>query len=123
MLREGYSRLKLGVVGRISETTRRFLHSTPEAKEISEESEKFIVVFDVPDVSKENINVSYRGGRVSVWLARESSAHHRRVSSRDGLEGEASLPANSDVDPEAATAILQDDGSVRVELPKRSCNN
>lgn len=123
MLREGYSRLKLGVIGRISRTTNRFLQSTPQAREITEKPEKFVVVFDVPEVSKDEINVSYRGGRVSLWLSRDSTALQHRVSQTDALEGEASLPADANVDPDAATAILQENGSVIVELPKRSTNN
>lgn len=123
MIREGYLRLKLGVFGRLLETKSRVLQSTPQAREVIENSGEFVVVFDVPEVSKEDINVSYKGGRVSLWLARESDAHHHRVSRRDGLEGEASLPADANVDPEAGTAILKENGSVVVELPKRTKNN
>jgi HSP20 family molecular chaperone IbpA len=120
MLREEYSQLKIGVFGRISETTRWFLDSTPQAREITEEPDKFVVVFDVPDVSKEDIHVSYRGGEISLWLARDSGSRKAKISRGEPLEGKASLPANANVDPDAATAIVQGNGSVVVELPKRT---
>lgn len=124
MIRDGYSRLKLGIFERITETTSRLRESTPIANDIIEKPEKYVVVFDAPGAKREDIQVTYKGGRVLLRITRDQEEypdHYHRYSGRRAvLEGEASLPADANVDPDVATATLQENGSLTVSLPKRS---
>jgi HSP20 family protein len=94
----------------------------PLPTDLLESDDAYLVVFDAPDASAEDVQVRFSDSSVHVRIDR--TREHRedfemRFPGRGlSLDGEVKLPAEATVDPDAATATLTDEGTLEVELPK-----
>lgn len=94
----------------------------PLAADLLESDEAYLVVFDAPGVEAADVQVRYEAGTVHVRLDRyreDEPDYELRFPGRGRtLSGRRSLPADAAVDPDAATATLQENGTLEVRVPK-----
>ncbi|MFB6114052.1 MAG: Hsp20/alpha crystallin family protein [Halodesulfurarchaeum sp.] len=106
-------------VGRIHE-------STPLPADVIEGQDAFRVVFDAPGARRSDVQVRFEDDTVFVRIDRFRpfrEGFEMRFPGRGlTLSGSASLPSGASVDPSAATAELDDTGSLRVTLPKAAAS-
>ncbi|ELY72660.1 Hsp20/alpha crystallin family protein [Natrinema pallidum] len=92
--------------------------------DILENDTSYRVVFDAPGAEPDDVQVRYLDGHVKIRIDRFRQFHEgyeRRFPGRGmSLNGEAELPPDAVVDPDAGTARLSETGTLRVELPKGS---
>jgi HSP20 family protein len=106
-------------VGRLAGRTQE---RRPLPTDLLESDDAYLVVFDAPDANAEDIQVRFSDTAVHVRIDRVRE--HRedfemRFPGRGlALDGQAELPTDATVDPDAATATLTDTGTLEVELPK-----
>jgi len=90
--------------------------------DILENETSYLVIFDAPGAEKEDIQVRYLGGTVKVRIDRFRAYHEgfeMRFPGRSmAIDGEAELPDDAVVSPDAATARLTDTGTLNIEIPK-----
>lgn len=90
--------------------------------DILEGDHSYLVVFDSPGVGIDDVQVRYVDGGVRIRIDRFREFHdgfEMRFPGRGmALSGEATLPEDAVVDPDAATARLTDVGTLNVEIPK-----
>ena len=90
--------------------------------DILEDEESYLVVFDAPGAEKEDVQVRYLDGSVRIRIDRFRTYHdgfEMRFPGRGmALDGEAELPDDAIVDPDAGTARLTEHGTLHVEIPK-----
>ncbi len=90
--------------------------------DILENETSYLVIFDAPGAEKEDIQVRYLGGTVKVRIDRFRAYHEgfeMRFPGRSmAIDGEADLPDDAVVSPDAATARLTDTGTLNIEIPK-----
>ncbi|WP_049900843.1 Hsp20/alpha crystallin family protein [Natrinema sp. J7-1] len=90
--------------------------------DILENDTSYRVVFDAPGAEPDDVQVRYLDGTVKIRIDRFRQFHEgyeRRFPGRGmSLTGEAELPPDAVVDPDAGTARLSETGTVSVELPK-----
>ncbi|WP_408959605.1 Hsp20/alpha crystallin family protein [Natrinema sp. 74] len=92
--------------------------------DILEDGDSYRVVFDAPGAEPDDVEVRYLEGTVKIRIDRFRQFHEgyeMRFPGRGmGLSGEAELPADAVVDPDAGTAKLSETGTLTVEIPKDS---
>ncbi len=92
--------------------------------DILENDDTYRVVFDAPGAEPDDVAVRYLEGNVKVRIDRFRQFHEgyeMRFPGRGmALSGEAELPADAVVDPDAGTAKLSETGTLTVEIPKDS---
>jgi HSP20 family molecular chaperone IbpA len=90
--------------------------------DLLESDDAFLAIFDAPGVHSSDVRVRFEDDTVVVQLDRFRAAHDDYEMTYPGrglaLDGEATLPADATVDPTGATALLKDDGTLHVRLPK-----
>ncbi|WP_246998976.1 Hsp20/alpha crystallin family protein [Halosolutus gelatinilyticus] len=90
--------------------------------DILENETSYLVVFDAPGAEPEDVQVRYLDGSVRIRIDRfrqfYESFEMRFPGRGMGLDGEAELPADAVVDPDAGTAKLTEVGTLNVEIPK-----
>jgi len=90
--------------------------------DVLEDDTSYLVVFDAPGTEPEDVQVRYLQGRVKIRLERFRQFRDRFEMRFPGrgmtLDGEAELPADAAVDPDAGTARLSETGTLRIEIPK-----
>lgn len=90
--------------------------------DLLESDDAFLVIFDAPGAHSSDVQVRFEDETVFVQLDRFRSAHEGYEMTYPGrglaLDGEATLPEDATVDPTAGTAVLKDDGTLHVRLPK-----
>lgn len=90
--------------------------------DVLEDDSSYLVVFDAPGTEPEDVQVRYLQGRVKIRLERFRQFRDRFEMRFPGrgmtLDGEAELPADAAVDPDAGTARLSETGTLRIEIPK-----
>ncbi|AEH38643.1 Hsp20/alpha crystallin family protein [Halopiger xanaduensis] len=90
--------------------------------DVLENDEAYLVVFDAPGAEPEDVQVRYLSGSVKIHIERFREfreGYEMRFPGRGmELEGEAELPADALVNPDAGTATLTESGTVRIEIPK-----
>ncbi|MFC6717104.1 Hsp20/alpha crystallin family protein [Natrialbaceae archaeon GCM10025810] len=90
--------------------------------DVLENETSYLVVFDAPGAEPEDVQVRYLDGTVRVRIDRFRQFYEgfeMRFPGRGmSLEGEADLPADAIVDPDAGTATLTEAGTVNIEIPK-----
>lgn len=106
-------------VGRLSS----YVHRSKQIPfDVLETDDNYIVIFDVPGVDSEDIQVRYVDNRILVRVDRFREYFEgftMRFPGRGmGFDGEAELPDTTTVDPEAATARLSETGVLTIEVPK-----
>ncbi|MCU4741938.1 Hsp20 family protein [Halobacteria archaeon AArc-m2/3/4] len=90
--------------------------------DILEADDSYLVVFDTPGVETDDVQVRYLDGNVRIQVDRFREFHEgyeMRFPGRGlALGGEAELPDDAVVDPDAATARLTEIGTLNIEIPK-----
>ncbi|QCS43819.1 Hsp20/alpha crystallin family protein [Natrinema versiforme] len=92
--------------------------------DILENDTSYRVVFDAPGAEPDDVQVRYLEGNIKIRIDRFRQFHEgyeMRFPGRGmSLNGEAELPTDAVVDPDAGTARLSETGTLSVELPKDS---
>ncbi|EMA53726.1 MULTISPECIES: Hsp20/alpha crystallin family protein [Halococcus] len=106
-------------MGRIAGRTQE---RRPLPTDILESDDAYLVVFDAPAASSEDVQVRFSEDAVHVRIDRVRDHHEgfeMRAPGRGlALDGQADLPDGAVVDPEAATATLTSTGTLEVRVPK-----
>ncbi|MFA9415746.1 Hsp20/alpha crystallin family protein [Natrinema sp. HArc-T2] len=92
--------------------------------DILENDTAYRVVFDAPGAESDDVQVRYLDGTVRIQIDRFRQFHEGYDMQFPGrgmsLSGDAELPADAVVDPDAGTARLSETGTLSVEIPKAS---
>lgn len=92
--------------------------------DILENDTAYRVVFDAPGAEPDDVKVRYLDGSVRVQIDRFRQfreGYEMRFPGRGmTLTGDAELPADAVVDPDAGTARLSETGILSVDIPKDS---
>ncbi|ELY60803.1 Hsp20/alpha crystallin family protein [Natronolimnohabitans innermongolicus] len=90
--------------------------------DVLENETAYQVVFDAPGVEPDDVQVRYLEGTVKIRLERFREYRDRYEIRFPGrgmeLDGEADLPEDAIVDPDAGTATLTESGTLRIDIPK-----
>lgn len=112
------------VVKRVGRAYGRLQERSGLQYDLLESDEEVLVVFDAPGVNASDVQVSFTDDLVQVRIDRFRPFHEgfeMRFPGRGlALDGEAELPDDITVDPDAAVASLTDRGTLEVRLPKVS---
>jgi HSP20 family protein len=111
------------VLERVGRGVGKVQERKPLPYDVLESDDAYLVVFDAPGVTRSDVQVRYVEGEVQVRLDRFRDFHEgfeMRFPGRGlSLDGRARLPPDADVDAGDASATLGDNGTLRVEVPKR----
>jgi len=111
------------VMQRVGRAMGRAQERTPLPVDLLESEDAYLAVFDAPGATSTDVQVQYRDGAVEVRIDRFRGFHEgfdMRYPGRGlSLDGSVELPDDARVDPEAATATLQENGTLHVRVPKR----
>ena len=111
------------VVERVGRAMSRAQERTPLPVDLLESENAYLAVFDAPGTQTTGVQVQYDDGAVEVRIDRFRGFHEgfeMRYPGRGlSLDGRVELPDDARVDAEAATATLQDNGTLHVRVPKR----
>lgn len=92
--------------------------------DILENDTAYRVVFDAPGAESDDVQVRYLDGTVRIQIDRFRQFREGYEMQFPGrgmsLSGDADLPADAVVDPDAGTARLSETGTLSVEIPKAS---
>lgn len=106
-------------LGRVSSYRQR---SRSLPADILENDASYLVVFDAPGAEAEELQVRYLDGTVGVQITRFRRFHDGFRMQFPGrsmsLAGEAELPDDAVVEPDAGTARLTEVGTLNIEIPK-----
>ncbi|AFZ71837.1 Hsp20/alpha crystallin family protein [Natronobacterium gregoryi] len=90
--------------------------------DILEDETSYLVVFDAPGAEPDDVQVRYLEGNVRIRIERFRQFRDRYEMRFPGrgmtLGGEAELPSDAIVDPDAGTATITETGTLNVEIPK-----
>lgn len=90
--------------------------------DVLENEGSYLVVFDAPGAERDDVQVRYVNGTVKIRVDRFREFHdgfEMRFPGRGmTLDGEATLPDDATVDPDAGMARLTEYGTLNVEIPK-----
>ncbi|GGL72443.1 Hsp20 family protein [Halocalculus aciditolerans] len=108
---------------RVGRAASRFQEERPLPVDVLESDEEYLVVFDAPGVTSQDVQVDVDGREVRARIDRfrePRPGFEMRFPGRGlALDGSAKLPADADVDADATRAQLNDDGTLYVYVPKR----
>jgi HSP20 family protein len=111
------------VMERVGRAMGRAQERTPLPVDLLESDDAYLAVFDAPGTTSTDVQVQYTDGAIEVRIDRFRGFHEgfeMRYPGRGlSLDGHVELPEDAHVDAEAATATLQDNGALSVEVPKR----
>ncbi|GAA0510701.1 Hsp20/alpha crystallin family protein [Halorubrum aquaticum] len=100
----------------------RMQERRPLSSDLLESEDAYLVVFDAPGVSGEDVDVTFLDRTVEVRLDRFRDFYDGFEVVFPGrgltLSGSAELPADADVTPHGANATLTRNGTLQVEIPK-----
>lgn len=92
--------------------------------DVLENETTYRVVFDAPGVEPDDVQVRYLEGNVKIRIDRFRQfrdGYEMRFPGRGmELDGEAELPDDALVDPDAGRAALTETGTLRIDIPKDS---
>lgn len=116
---ESVGRFLYRQVGRANGRTQSY-RSLPV--DVLEGDTSYLVVFDAPGAEPDDVQVRYLGGNVRIRIERFRRYRDRFEMRFPGrgmdLGGEAELPPDAIVNPDAGTATLTETGTLTVEIPK-----
>ncbi len=122
-LREFGESAAAAVLERVGRGVSRVQEKRPLSHDLLESDDAYLVVFDAPGAERSDVQVRYLDGEIQVQVDRFRAFHEGFDTVFPGrglsLDGTASLPDDARVDAESAAATLADDGTLRVEVPKR----
>ena len=111
------------VMERVGRAMGRAQERKPLPVDLLESEDAYLAVFDAPGAQSSDVQVRYNDGAVEVRIDRFRGFHEgfeMRYPGRGlSLDGRVELPADAHVDAEAATATLEDNGTLHVRVPKR----
>jgi len=111
------------VMERVGRAMGRAQERTPLPVDLLESEDAYLAVFDAPGATSTDVQVQYVDGAVEVRIDRFRGFHEgfeMRYPGRGlSLDGRVELPEDAHVDANAASATLQDNGTLSVEVPKR----
>ena len=116
---ESFGNAVLDGVGRLAG---RAQERRPLPTDLLESDDAYLVVFDAPDASADDVQVRFSGDAVHVRIDRvreHREGFEMRFPGRGlALDGQVTLPDGATVDPESATATMTNMGTLEVEIPK-----
>ena len=122
MIRELGETIGDAVVESVGRAVARSQEERPLDADLLESDDSFLVVFDTPSVESGDVQVRFEDDSVHVRVDRFRDFHEgyeMRFPGRGlSLDGSMSLPADSNVDPDSATATLKENGTLQIEIPK-----
>lgn len=108
----------------IGRASSQFQKNRPLPVDVLEDDDSYLVVFDAPGIEKEDVQVRYIDGTVKVRVDRFREfreGFEMRFPGRSmALDGEAELPNDAVVTPDAGTARLTEYGTLNIEIPKEA---
>ncbi|PSP86210.1 molecular chaperone Hsp20 [Halobacteriales archaeon QS_1_68_17] len=123
MIRELGRSLGNAVLEQVGRTSSRIQERKPLPVDLLESDEAHLAVFDAPGATSSDIQVRFVDGEIQVRIDRFRDfyeEHEMRLPGRGlSLDGSVALPDGAAADPEAATATLASNGTLRVRVPKR----
>lgn len=121
-LRDVHSSIRTALYRQVGQAKSRVQEHRSLPVDVLESEEHYLVVFDAPGIESEDVQVRYVDGDVRIRVDRfreYREGYEMRFPGRGmALGGDAELPADALVDPDAATARLTDVGTLNVEIPK-----
>ncbi|MFC6960941.1 Hsp20/alpha crystallin family protein [Halocatena marina] len=122
MLREFGERVESVVLDGLGRSVSRIQEQKPLSVDLLEDDESYIIVFDAPGATSNDVDVRFDDRTVHVRVDRFRDTYEgfdMKLRGRGlSLSGSVSLPEHASVDPESATATLTDSGTLQVTLPK-----
>lgn len=110
------------VLERVGRGVGKVQERKPLSYDVLESDDAYLVVFDAPGVTGEDVSVTFLDHTVEVRLDRFRDFYDGFEMVFPGrgltLSGSAELPADADVTPQGANATLTRNGTVEVEIPK-----
>jgi HSP20 family molecular chaperone IbpA len=110
----------------VMETLGRVMSRTQERRplpvDLLESDDAFLAIFDAPGVHSSDVQVRFEDNTIFVRIDRfrDFREGFKMVFPGRGLalDGRAELPEGATVDVDAATATLNEDGTLHVRVPK-----
>ena len=110
------------VLENVGRAVGRAQERTPLPVDLLESDDAYLAVFDAPGADRRDVQVQYRDGAIEVRIDRFRGFHEgfeMRYPGRGlALDGALELPEDARVDPTAATATLQPNGTLEVRVPR-----
>jgi len=123
MIRELGETIGNTVVESVGRAVSRAQEGRPLPADLLESDDAYLVVFDAPGATPEDVQVRFEGRRVEVRVDRFRDFHEGFEMRFPGrgltLDGSVRLPEGPAVDPGEATSTLRDNGTLEVRVPKR----
>ncbi|QSG03315.1 Hsp20/alpha crystallin family protein [Natranaeroarchaeum sulfidigenes] len=106
-------------VGRVSSNVQE---SKSIPVDLLESDDAVLAVFDAPGTSRDDVQVRFSEGSLHIRIDRFREEHDGFETVFPGrglaLTGEVELPADVEVDPNAATATITGNGTLEIHVPK-----
>lgn len=118
------------VRGTLFETLGRAVGRAQEQRplpvDLLESDDAFLAVFDAPGAVSSDVQARFEAGAIRVRIDRFRDFYEGYEMQFPGrglaLDGHVRLPDDAAVDPEEASAVLKDNGTLHVRIPKRDDN-
>lgn len=122
MIRELGRSARDAVMEGVGWASSRYQENKPLPVDLLESDEEYLAVFDAPGVRTADVAVQFDRNTLSVRIDRFRDIHQGfdlRIPGRGmSLDGEVRLPADAQVDPDAASAVITSSGTLEVHVPK-----
>jgi len=110
------------VLENVGRAVGRAQERTPLPVDLLESEDAYLAVFDAAGADSVDVQVQFRNGGVEVRIDRFRDFYEEFEMRYPGrglaLDGHVQLPEGANVDPGGATAVLQDNGTLHVHVPK-----
>lgn len=111
----------------IGRAASRVQETRPIDADLLESDDAYLVILDAPGATASDIQVRYRNGAVLARIDRFREFHEgfeMRFPGRGlSLDARVALPRDAIVDADHATATLRENGTLAIELPKRTAED
>ena len=122
MIRELGRSLGNTVLEAVGRASSRVQERRPLPVDLLESDDAYLAVFDAPGATSSDVQVRFENDTIAVRIDRFREfreGYEARIPGRGlSLDGEITLPDDADVDPDAATSTLRENGSLEVRIPK-----
>ncbi|WP_136689296.1 Hsp20/alpha crystallin family protein [Halorhabdus amylolytica] len=121
-LREFTETIGESVLENVGRAVGRAQEHTPLPVDLLESEEAYLAVFDTPGAQGSDVQVRLDGRTVEVRIDRfreyREGFEMRFPGRGQSLDGRVTLPAEATVEGDAASATLQENGTLHVRIPK-----
>ncbi|MFB6254803.1 MAG: Hsp20/alpha crystallin family protein [Halobacteriaceae archaeon] len=111
-----------GVLKRLGRVASKVREKRSIDADLLENSDEYLAIFDTPGARASDITVRYKSNAIEIRVDRfrtERDTFEMRYPGRGlRLDGKVTLPPSATVNPEGASAVFKDDGTLWVHLPK-----